>query len=308
MEILSGLLTHRFPVSGVEVNVFLPPLVAFVISFFTSLAGLSGAFLLMPFQVSVLNYATPSASGTNLVYNIVAIPGGVYRFFIEGRMLWPLSAVVISGTVPGSLAGFYARAYLLNDADLFRLFSGLVLLYISWRTASDIFVKRASVLPGRDTEPVSDFSHVLSIRSADIHSVRFDFQGRSYSFSVPGLAAVSFCVGIVGGAYGVGGGAIIAPFCMAIYGLPVYAVAGAALFSTFITSIAGALFYAAAPVSQGISTSPDLALGALFGAGGFLGIYFGARCQKHIPERPIKTLIFIVLAVTGAAYVAGYFV
>lgn len=41
-----------FPISGVEVNPLIPPLVALVISIFTSMGGVSGAFLLLPFQAS----------------------------------------------------------------------------------------------------------------------------------------------------------------------------------------------------------------------------------------------------------------
>ena len=60
-----------FPVSGVEVALWVPPLVALVVSAFTSMGGVSGAFLLLPFQVSVLGFASPAVSSTNLVYNIV---------------------------------------------------------------------------------------------------------------------------------------------------------------------------------------------------------------------------------------------
>ena len=78
-----------FPVSGVEVNPLIPPLVALVVSTFTSMGGVSGAFLLLPFQVSVLNFTSPAVSPTNLIFNIVAIPSGVYRFIREGRMICP---------------------------------------------------------------------------------------------------------------------------------------------------------------------------------------------------------------------------
>ena len=78
----------HFAVSGVDVNPFLPPLVAFVVSFFTSMGGVSGAFLLLPFQVSVLGFTSPAVSPTNLIFNIVAIPSGVYRYIREGRMAW----------------------------------------------------------------------------------------------------------------------------------------------------------------------------------------------------------------------------
>lgn len=309
MDMLNSIFTFYFPVSGVETNVFVPLSAAFIISFFTSSAGVSGAFLLMPFQVSALGYATPSASGTNLVYNILAIPGGVYRYFKEGRMLWPLSAVVIAGTVPGSLIGFYLRVYLLDDAAVFKLFAGFVLLYIAYRIAYDVCKRRSvcqAALSQDSSRCISGCS--VSIDSADLSEVRFSFNGSGYSFSVPGLFIISVLVGIAGGAYGVGGGAIISPFCMAVYGLPVYVVAGAALFATFITSIAGAFFYAFAPVSASVHVEPDLALGALFGVGGFFGVYLGARMQKHLPEKPIKIFLFVVLAATGAAYIAGYFI
>ena len=50
-------------------------------------------------------------------------------------------------------------------------------------------------------------------------------------------------MGIIGGIYGIGGGAIIAPFLVAFFHLPVYAVAGAALMGTFVTFIAGVIVY-----------------------------------------------------------------
>jgi len=50
------------------------------------MGGISGAFLLLPFQMSFLNFTSPSVSSTNFVYNIVAIPSGVYRYIKEGRM------------------------------------------------------------------------------------------------------------------------------------------------------------------------------------------------------------------------------
>src|SRR4030043_471703 len=98
-----------FPVSGVEVNPLIPPLIALVVSTFTSMGGVSGAFLLLPFQVSFLNFTSPSVSATNFVYNIVAIPSGVYRYLKEGRMAWPLTWVVIAGTLPGVFIGYYLR-------------------------------------------------------------------------------------------------------------------------------------------------------------------------------------------------------
>ena len=122
-----------FPVSGVKTWVFLPPLVAFVVSFFTSMGGVSGAFLLLPFQMSILGFTSPAVSPTNLVYNIVGIPSGVYRYIREGRMAWPLTWTIIVGTLPGVFFGAIIRIKYLPNPRAFKFFVGCVLLYIGSR-------------------------------------------------------------------------------------------------------------------------------------------------------------------------------
>ena len=74
------LLQVIFPVAGVKTYLFIPPAVAFAISFFTSMAGISGAFLLLPFQMSVLGFTTTSVTSTNFLFNVTGTPGGVYRY------------------------------------------------------------------------------------------------------------------------------------------------------------------------------------------------------------------------------------
>jgi len=88
-----------FAVSGVATWLWLPPLVAFAISVCTSMVGISGAFVLVPFQMSVLGFASPSASATNLVFNLLAIPGGMYRYWRENRLFWPLALVILKTSV-----------------------------------------------------------------------------------------------------------------------------------------------------------------------------------------------------------------
>jgi len=109
--------------AGVEVALWVPPLVAFCVSSFTSMEGVSGAFLLLPFQMSFLGYTAPSVSATNQLFNVVAIPSGVYRYFREGRMVWPLASLIVAGTLPGVLLGVVVRLRWLPDPKNFKLFA-----------------------------------------------------------------------------------------------------------------------------------------------------------------------------------------
>lgn len=316
-----------FPISGVKTYVFIPPLVALVVSFFTSMGGVSGAFLLLPFQMSFLNFTSPSVSATNFLYNIVAIPSGVYRFIKEGRMAWPLTLVVIIGTLPGVFIGYYLRILYLPDPRAFKLFVGCVLLYIgvrllyelSGRAAAgksrmkaldDKFKQRTTELKEQRKSKIEaglPAEAVVRTLSVSLNSVKYEFWGETFSFSTPAMLVLAFVVGIIGGTYGIGGGAIIAPFCVAVFHLPVYTVAGAALMGTFLTSIAGIIFYSVIPAKAGVATSPDWLLGFLFGIGGFIGMYFGARMQKFVPQKFIKVMLGLLIVYVASRYIIQFF-
>lgn len=317
-----------FPVSGVKTWVFLPPLVAFLVSFFTSMGGISGAFLLLPFQVSFLHFTTPAVSSTNFVYNIVAIPSGVYRYLREGRMAWPLTWIVIVGTLPGVFIGYYLRVIYLPDPRAFKLFVGCVLLYIGARLLYELtarsqrsktqmkaldekFKEQVKRLKDKQAARVSAGlppEAVVKTISFSLSRVEYEFWDQRFSFSTPAMFMLAFMVGIIGGTYGIGGGAIIAPFCVAVFHLPVYTVAGAALLGTFLTSIAGVFFYSVIPAKSGLSTAPDWLLGFLFGAGGFLGMYCGARLQKFVPQKLIKVTLALLILFVAGRYIVQYFV
>lgn len=316
----------HFPASGVDVSPFLPPLVAFVISLFTSTGGVSGAFLLLPFQMSVLGFTSPAVSATNQLYNIVAIPSGVWRYIREGRMVWPLTWVVIVGTLPGVLIGAVLRVRYLPDPARFKLFAGAVLLYIGGRIVRDLLAKKKGALDATAAEErfqalvrryrsasegspdgASRAIPRVAVRKFTPSRIAYEFYGEVFEFSTPGIFALSFVVGIVGGVYGIGGGAIIAPFFVTFFGLPVYTVAGAALMGTLITSVAGVAFYQAiAPFHPHLAVAPDYPLGLLFGLGGMGGMYLGARLQKHLPAKAIKGMLAAVIVFLAVRYIAEF--
>lgn len=291
----------HFPVSGVEVNPLLPLLVAFAVSALTAPAGVSGAFLLLPFQVSVLGFTTPAVSPTNLVYNILATPGGVYRYVREGRVVWPLAWAVILGTLPGVFVGAVLRVTVLSDPDAFEVFVGLVLLYFGARLLYEVARPRE----GAGGAPTGGAGTVRST-DASLRRVEYEYEGKTYAFGTRGVLALSLGVGVIGGIYSIGGGSIIAPFLVTAFGLPVYTVAGATLIGTFVTSVAGVAFYellAATDVGANMTIAPDWLLGLILGIGGLAGTYAGARLQRYLPERLIRGVLGSLVVLLALRYI-----
>ncbi|WP_028575747.1 sulfite exporter TauE/SafE family protein [Desulfonatronovibrio hydrogenovorans] len=311
-----------FPVAEIHVAPWLPFVAGFFVAFVCSMGGVSGANLLLPFQVSVLGFTTPAVSATNHLFNIVAIPSGVYKFIKEGRMVWPLTWIVIAGTVPGVFLGVFFRVQYLPDPTHFRIFAGLVLLYIGFILVRSLI---KAPPPGADkTSSEKRFQQLVqSFKQKDaatreplprvelnhfgVRSVEYTFYGEKISAPTLGIFILSAIVGVVGGMYGIGGGAIIAPFFVAVFRLPVYTIAGACLMGTFITSVVAAIFFQVlAPFYPEMAVAPDWMLGTLMGVGGMLGMYAGAMTQKYIPAGLIKWMLASILVFTGGRYVLSF--
>jgi uncharacterized membrane protein YfcA len=143
-----------------------------------------------------------------------------------------------------------------------------------------------------------------------LKQISYKFRNEKFTAPTWGILLLSFVVGIIGGTYGIGGGAIIAPFLVAVFRLPVYTVAGASLLGTFLTSIVGVAFFTViAPFYRhtGLTISPDWLLGAMFGIGGSAGIYLGARVQKYLPGIIIKSILLCLIMFVVVKYVVEFF-
>ena len=234
-------------------------------------AGVSGAVLLLPFQVSVLGTPSPAVTPTNLLYNVVATPGALYRYWRQGQTGGRLALVLIAGTVPGVIVGSAIRVELLPGPRVFDLVVAGVLVPLGcWL---------AVTRPARADRP-----------SAPVRVI-----------PVPALAALAAVVGCVGGIYGIGGGSILAPILIGS-GRPPSEIAPATLASTFVTSVAGVVTFTILAVHAHGPVAPDWPVGIALGAGGLAGGYAGARMQSRLPDVLVRRLVGVLVIIIGARY------
>ncbi|HET6689311.1 MAG TPA: sulfite exporter TauE/SafE family protein [Miltoncostaeaceae bacterium] len=248
-------------------------LLAALIAFVTTPAGVSGAVLLLPVQVSALGVPSPSVTPTNLLFNVLAVPGGLLRFGREGRLFGPLTWLLVAGTLPGVVAGAVIRVEFLPGERATAVVAGAVLLPLGlWLLAGPRRVEPRRGPPGAAARRL--------------------------------IPAVSLVVGVVGGIYGIGGGSLLAPILLAA-GMSAYQVAPATLAATFMTSVAGIATFEALQATQGGVVGPDWALGLWLGAGGFVGSYAGARMQRHLPETALRRLLGVLACAIAVRYLVA---
>jgi len=246
---------------------------AYAIAVIANPAGISGAVLLLPFQVSVLGTPSPAVTPTNLLYNVVATPGALYRYRRQHQTGGRLAVLLTAGTLPGVIAGSVIRVVVLPGPRVFDLVVAAVLLPLgAWLTAA-----ATRALPGSGPRQPA-------------HPV-----------PAPALIALACAVGCIGGIYGIGGGSIPAPVLIGS-GLPAAEVAPAALASTFVTSVAGVATFTILSLSHHGPVAPDWPTGIALGLGGLAGTYTGARLQARMPDTVIRCIVGILVIVIGGRY------
>ena len=246
---------------------------AYLIALVTTPAGISGAVLLPPLQVTVLATPSPAVTPTNLLYNVVATPGALYRYWRQGQTGGQLTLVLITGTLPGVIAGSVIRVELLPGMHVFDLIIAAVLIPLG----SYLVLTR----PARTRQP--------------------DRPARL--IPAPMLMVLAAVVGCAGGIYGIGGGAVLAPVPIGSGHKPA-AAAPAALASTFVTSAGGVITFAILALHQHIPVEPDWPTGIALGIGGLAGGYTGARLQSRMPDLLIRRLVGVLVIAIGAYFLS----
>ncbi|MEU9627969.1 TSUP family transporter [Streptomyces luteogriseus] len=242
-----------------------------LIAVVTAPVGVSGAVFLLPVHLSVFGVPSPAITPTNLLFNVVAGPGALWRYRRDGALRGDLARRLVAGTLPGVVLGAAIRVFALPGPGVFRLLIAVLLLPLGlWLCVRTLAPARHR--PDAAAEP-----------------------------SPAALTALALGVGVIGGIYGIGGGSLLGPV-LAARGLPMTRVAPAALAATFATSVVGATAYAVLSLLSSGDVAPDWWLGLSCGVGGLAGGYLGALLQPRLPETVLRLLLGILATGVGGMY------
>lgn len=238
--------------------------IAFVCAALATPAGLTGAFLLVPIQLTVLGIPAAKIPATNLIFNVISAPGATLSNYRAKKIDFELVRWLTLGTVPGVVVGAVLRAELFASTGAFKGFVAVVLGFLGlWILFG----------PKPDKEARNRLTH-------------------------PQIVGIAFVAGIVGGIYGVGGGVFTAPV-LVLVGVAVASFAGATILVTLIASVIGIVTFILL-ASPSFPSEPDWGLGVALGLGGVLGSWSGAKIAPHVPERVLRKGIGVAVLILAA--------
>ncbi len=177
--------------------------IGLVAGYLSGLFGVGGGTVIIPGLVIFCGFSMKLASGTSLFAILIASGVGVISYQLQGEVDYLISLMVLIGSIPGAQLG------------------GILMKRFRNRTVAILFlILLALIIVGLVVSPVS--------RDGEI---ALDF------FNGAALILLGLMVGVVAGLVGLGGGILIVPALMLIFGMGDLLAKGTSLFIMLPTAV-----------------------------------------------------------------------
>ncbi|MDI2099549.1 sulfite exporter TauE/SafE family protein [Ruicaihuangia caeni] len=237
-------------------------IVGLLAGFFSGLFGVGGGVIIVPLLLMLANFEQRRASGTSLTAILPTAIAGAIGYAVQGEVDWIAAGCLAGGAIVGSLIG----SWLLHKVPQ----GVLRWLFIAFLVAMAI---RMFLL-------VPDRGAVLELGVG----------------TVVALIGLGLVTGILSGLLGVGGGVVVVPMLMVLFGMGDLVAKGTSLLMMIPTSITGTL----ANVRRGNSDVRAAAVIGLLAVPASLG---GVAVAAAVPPQ-LGAVLFAALLVFTAVQLA----
>jgi uncharacterized protein len=247
-----------------------------------AIAGLGGGILFVPailFFTQFMDgfsWATPQTIvGMSLLVMVFTGLSSTIAYIKYKRVDIKSGLIFLTGSIPGSLVGVWINRFI--EGENFKFLFGFLMLFISIM----FFIKKR--LP---ENPESKLNRGFTRTFKHKESVY------QYSYSIPITWFIAFIVGICSGLFGIGGGSLMVPAMILLFGFPATIAAPTSMFMIFISS--------------SVSSIAHITLGHIvweyvifFIPGAWIGGQLGARISQKLKNETIEWILRILIVIVG---------
>lgn len=290
-----------FPmIPGVEINLFLLILIGLGAGILSGFTGVGGAFFITPALI-VLGFPAHLAVGTSLVWVLGNSVIGAFRHGKLGNVDVKLGLVLLVAAIGGVEVGVRilngATALGLADEAVLSI-SIFILLIVGIYTLSESIVRKRKLdkmLARNEELPPAMRAASLSRKFQGVNlPPRLHFAGSGVTMSLWILLAIGFCVGVLSGIIGVGGGIIMVPSLVYLVGLSSFMAVGTSLFQIIFSAAYGSIRHT-------ISGNVIIFAAFIILLASSVGVQFGASVTRYVRGISVR----IVLGISALLFAAG---
>jgi uncharacterized protein len=312
-----------FPLAGVRVPIWHLIWMGFWTGYTMAIVGEAAGIFALPYQMSILQFSTPSVTPTTQLLTLLNPIGALLGFYRTRQTNWDFALWVCVGGMTGALLGPFMRLTVLSDSKPFTVTVGLALAVTgvhlciaAWRSVRSeagfegrfSAAVRGALAAGRSPSGLPRDTAIETVSKSG-GRLTIAYWGERWTMSMPVLFLVGFGVGVISSMLGVGGGFLLVPIFAAFYGLPIYVLVAASIPYVISLSAVSLITYSVVvPFLTGERLPAEVSWGLFASAGGILGAWCAAKTQRFVPQSRLKLMLGVITAVAGALYILGGFV
>lgn len=247
-----------------------------------ALVGLGGGIIFVPatlFLSSTLHllpdFSPQKVVGLSVVMMVFTGLSSTMSYMKSKLIDFKSGFIFFIGSIPGTILGAWLNKGL--DLPSFNLYFGILMIFLSL------------LLLIRDKlKPIKWFLNYGTKRTF------IDQEGKEHVYGYPIWFALmlTFCIGLMSGLFGIGGGSMLVPAMVLLFLFPPHVAVATSMFMVFLSSI--------------VNTGSHISLGHvpwLYALpviiGGYIGAKGGAALNKKLKSKTVVLVLQIVLILTG---------
>lgn len=247
-----------------------------------SIVGIGGGIIIVPTLVyfgvehHLLHGITPQiAIGTSSIILIVTGLTSTLGYMKSKQVDIKNGYIFLFGLLPGSLIGSIISRYLTLDS--FNLYFGIFLIVVSIILMVRYYIKPISLFEKKKYER----TYIAS-------------DGTTYHYHVPPVFAfcTTFCIGILTGLFGIGGGTLMTPLMLIVFRFPPHVAVGTSMMMIFFSSVMSSIGH----IFQG-HVAWHYALILVISS--YFGAKLGVKVNQSIQSNTVVVLLRTVMLLMG---------
>jgi len=247
-----------------------------------SMLGLGGGFLVIPLLIFFFHFSPQQVAGTTLVMIFFNSLSATLAYSKQKRIDYQSAWKFALATVPGAIGGSYISRFFTPKS--FALAFGFILIIV------------ALGMLGQKEKKTNNIVRKKIILGTSKLVPRFlvDSSGKEFSYQVNEILGItlSFFVGILSSALGIGGGVIHVPAMIYTLNFPAHIATATSNVILLVSSFGGA-------TSHFFLGHVNLAAGLSLGLGAVAGAQLGAWLAQKINPSGLIKILALVLIITG---------
>ncbi len=262
-------------------EIILRLLLGMVIGFCIGLTGVGGGVLVLPALTLILRIDPIAAVGTTTLYAFLTkITATIHHCKLK-TIDWNISLRFLMGAVPANIATSIWVSGHGEDAHFKQVLTRFIVGVVFF----SVFMMALNMIT-RSRPRVVEKERELAEHIKEIRVIRVELC----------LLLGAICGGLIG-ATSIGGGVLIVPMLIILFGLPASRTVGTAIFIAFVLTMVTALIY-------GSHGEQDRTTAIIMAVGSLAGVYYGSKLSVKLPELFLRAIV-VVLVLVAAIMMLG---